>query len=255
MMGLMKLKKLFRRGLSVSQGNEAVVWASPYKQKFDMKGQPEIVTKFRGRAWPDENDAGSWDNMPEVNSKYMSRKAQGYHIKSKYFPEASALCRGEDFSKAEDLFWADGFEVVKGGLAKCLMDADLGPGGRVLPYLVYENDKVTPVSEPCYNFNFVGQKDALIGELSNRLKLLVSKEEMVNPEVGNTKHDLFVAREPADYDIVVSSPALEGAEVWYDRSLPRFVFFSNRLVEAIRKSGTNADLDFLACRVETSKEI
>lgn len=90
------------------------------------------------------------------------------------------------------------------------------------PVEVFEPDKETRVDGTYYFLTFGNRKDALVHE-----------ESKVKISLGAANYRPVC---PWDHGLTFSAAALEGPDVWMDAQLDQVVFFSDRLVRALKKS-------------------
>ncbi|WP_209599144.1 hypothetical protein [Ruegeria sp. HKCCSP351] len=128
--------------------------------------------------------------------------------------------------------------VVSRAVANVLREAELGKT-KIYPLNVCQHDRVTPVEGEYFTLALGEQKTAFVPDRSN----------MVKP-MGN-KPDTWMKRgmKPKDFDIVVSGIALEGPDLWVDPRLYWSLFFSARLVKALKAAKLTRRFGLSKCKV------
>ena len=120
-----------------------MVWASGIFSKTEYGSNLGTSDKLYGQDWDNPTAAAPTHSHETV--KLMRRASLGETLRREEFPEASYVFNETDFRKnAKDLFWAAGFRVVTGKLARILQNFDLGEDGGLIPYPIFKADKVTP---------------------------------------------------------------------------------------------------------------
>lgn len=196
--------------------------------------------KFYGEEWrPAQHEIPPYDD--KVHQDFR-RHYKGFALKRADFPEALAVFDEKRFKRIGDLFMAGPFYAVKGKLAEVLSRFDLGEGG-LIPFPIYRADKVTPVDGEFVLLNFGARKESFLPEESRHVEPFSKDRHDGGRQTWKAK---FAAR---DDDIAVSPAALEGADLWIERSLIRKVFMSGGLVAALRAAKIKQDLDLMRCRI------
>lgn len=213
------------------------VWISEVLSNGDLGNKLGIRQKWYGEPW----EASYVRHIvPEKSDRVRSaifRHFAGANLKREELPEASAVYSMSDFKRAKDVFFAGAFLAAKGRVAEVLAKFDFGAGGLV-PYTIYEADEKTPLPGPFYLVNFGSLKNCFLPELSTNIE-----KTGVDQQTRRTHWSL---RYLADGDIAVSPEALAGADIWMCPGIEGRIFMNNRVVEALRRSLSDADLQEFA---------
>ncbi|MEM7748547.1 MAG: hypothetical protein AAF346_09875 [Pseudomonadota bacterium] len=138
------------------------------------------------------------------------------------------------------LFTAGGLLAMNKSCAEVLRGFDLGDGG-LHPITLWEADEVTPVPGDYYLLNFGARKEALLVDQSPHAR-----------EVRELKKWSFIldAVLPGEPACMLTSNALEGADMWCDPLVTRAVFVSERLVSALREAEMAELFNFRFCSIK-----
>ena len=138
--------------------------------------------------------------------------------------------------------WRDvtvfGLWLLSERYAGVFRDFDMGLGA-LHPVQVNAIDKISPMNGDHFFFGAGSKKDAFLPDRSKNFK----KSWLVD---GPPLKPWFAN----ENDLVFSSAALEGPDVWTDVSLSRAFFFSDRLVRAMKKAKVATKYRLLRCPVE-----
>ena len=202
------------------------IWVSTVKSNGVLGNKLGIRAKYYGHDW--EQPTHIVPEKPEGVADNMNRCDRGETLKREEFPEASYVFDEKRWKRSADFFWAGGFIAVKGRLAKIMSGFDLGPGGELIPYPIFKEDKITPFSkEEAYLINFGAPKDCFLPHESESSKVMpFFTLEKHGVENWNPKLSL------EDGHIAVSASALEGSDMWIEPKLRKLIFLSGDLVEA-----------------------
>ncbi|MEM7523941.1 MAG: hypothetical protein AAF360_09340 [Pseudomonadota bacterium] len=107
---------------------------------------------------------------------------------------------------------------------------------QFFPLRLNEYDQKTPRPDKLHLYNLAATKDTLIPEESDKAKQPYGEHSQKRNLSGASKR------------IAVSASALEGADMWIDPKLMDLVFFSDRLVRAMKGKRIGA-YAFLECVV------
>ena len=180
-------------------------------------------------------------NKPIVEER-REKLLRGITLKQEEMTEKSYVFDPKEFNKQKDMLYVSHQIAARGKFAELLQQHDLGVGGELVPYTIYEKDRVTPLPDQYYLFNFGERKDCFVPEESKNLKILRKKER--------DGEDLWKANGmEEDDDLVFTAAALEGADIWFDKRIGAHFFMSDRLVKAIKAAKLGIPFDFVRCRI------
>ncbi len=166
---------------------------------------------------------------------------RGLPLERSDFPEALAVFDDERFRLVGDLFMAGPFYAVKGKLADVFSRFDLGDGG-LIPFPIYREDKCNLVDDNFFLLNFGGPKDSLLPEGCRNIDPFYWDDA--------AKRQIWIAKAGVkDDDIILSSSALDGSDIWAEEALYKKIFMSGELVDAISKLEIDLDLELQRCRI------
>ena len=196
-------------------------------------------TKFYGHDW-NPADFKIPLEPDEVYAAYR-RYREGYTLARTEFPEAEAVWNEKRFSKRKDLFFAGPFFAVQGKLAEVLSRFDLGEGG-LLPFTIYQADLEIPYPGEFFLLNFGCRKDTVLPERSrNVVKFAVDYETGLQHWKVNSSAE--------DGDVVLSSSALSGADLWFEKFVDNKIFLKNDLAQALIAIGMGDIFKLQPCRI------
>ena len=203
-----------------------------------------LAYKEYGHDWGGEYPYGKVPN--EVNKPIVEERREkllrGITLKQEEMSEKSYVFDPKEFNKQKDMLYIQHQIAARGKFAELLQQHDLGAGGELVPYTIYEKDRVTPLPDQYYLFNFGERKDCFVPEESKNLKILRKKER--NGEDlwrGNGLEE--------DDDLVFTAAALQGADIWFDKRIDADIFMSDRLVKAIKAAKLGIPFKFVRCRI------
>ncbi len=129
-----------------------------------------------------------------------------------------------------------GFWTVSAACAEVLRQFDLGDGA-LYPVEMYHIDRKTRIEGDYFCLNFGAQKTALVPERSR-----VTKPP---GRPGVWKLHLHVQQD----DLTLLPSALKGPDLWFDPSLARAFFVSDRLKRALADARLARDFRLFRCRI------
>ncbi len=171
----------------------------------------------------------------------MMRHVRGESQPREAFPEALYVFDRKQFARMGDLFTAGSFYAVKGKLAEVLSRFDLGQGS-LIPFPIYQDDKVTPVTGEFFVWSLGAHKNAFLLEQSPKIRTAgigrstMSGQWTVDPNVE-------------DGDIALSSASAGPPDVWCDPRLLWSLFLADALVAALRAAKVKTDFRLRRCRL------
>ncbi len=217
------------------------VWVSRVKSVSEYGDLLGIADKHFHEDWAPPTEIPP--DQSEVVKENMMRASRGETLRREELPECSYIWNAKRFRRnARDLFWVDGFMAVKGKLAEILLGADLGAGG-LIPYPLFEADRVTPHAEDAYLLNLGGPKDHLSIEKSDvhsSIRVLLNNDQHTLCRLGAGIEDLGVA---------LSVHAAQEEDLWCATHLPGSLFFSDGLKNQIEAADINVKFNFKKCRL------
>jgi hypothetical protein len=218
---------------------EETVWHSGIMSSSEIGDKQGLATKWFGRDW----DAPTFIVPQEPPGKLdeVMRNVRGEPLPREAFPEALYVFDRKRFEKLGDLFAAGGFYAAKGKLAQVLAQFDLGQGGLV-PFPIYQEDKVTPVAGDFYIWSFGAQKRAFLPESSPKIRPAGLG--------GRSTSQWKVGFNVEDGDIALSAEiASAPPDVWCDPQLLWSLFFSDALVAAFLAAKIKTDFCLRRCKL------
>ena len=151
---------------------------------------------------------------------------------------------GDELTPPKYLFRAGGLLAIDARCASVIRSFDIGDG-QLHPINIYQRDKKTRVPGNYFLLNFGARKEAFVSEQSPR----AMHQKLID------KWSIFVMDTPLnEYACTLSRKALEGADIWADPKVFSSIFFSRRLVLALKAAGLEQRFDFRACQVISSNE-
>lgn len=134
---------------------------------------------------------------------------------------------GPSDSKLPHFFKAYSIPIVHDDAAAVLRQFDLG-GGGLYPIEVFERDQKTPIPGPWHSIAFGNTKDAFVPEESPKARKTYIRPGGVE---GWTPRSTM-----KDGDMVVTTSALSGPDIWIDERVGDAVFLSAALGSALKKA-------------------
>jgi len=224
------------RGVSMTDQ----VWVSRVMSNYQIGMKQGLRAKFYGQDW---NPAEFVIPLPSDQvSAASERHFQGETLERSDFTEAAAVWAEKNFSRVKDIFTAGPFYAVKGKLADVLSRFDLGAGG-LIPFTIYRADLVTPLEEKFFLLNFGGPKDSFAPEESNTK---CTRQMFVDKQTGRPMWDV---NPHAGGDLALSPAALEGADLWCEKTVFNTLFMSDALAAALRAAKIKIDFELMTCRI------
>ncbi len=171
-----------------------------------------------------------------ANAKAHER---GQPLSADSFPEFMYVNTNPPKGKPWRDFTISWFWILSERYAAVFRDFDLGNGG-LYPADIRKNDRVTPIDGGYYFLSCGATKNALIPEKSQHLG-----KWAVEPGAPD-----FSLRLAIDDGVVLSKAALDGPDFWVDESLKNAYFFSDRIVQAMKKAKIATKFALHRCPVE-----
>ena len=155
------------------------------------------------------------------------RNDKGESLGPECFPTAiwpTANAKKSDTSTNADFFYAGTHWIVSGRFAVLLRNFEMG-GTHLYPVQFLQADRQTPVAGEWFCLNFGNVKDAL--EPEDSLGLVQPSKRRAIWRISSSEND----------QVVFSSAASGGADLWFDSSLRQSFCLSGRLGDAMIESG------------------
>jgi len=134
-------------------------------------------------------------------------------------------------------FLGGGYWVANAQFVETLQQFELGRTA-FFPVELFANDRKTPVESTYFCIAFGEIKDTFAADLSPRMRK------------PYPKHDLWnLSLVPQDDDAALTSAALRGVDLWMEARVREAIFFSDRLVKALRAGKMTRRLGLRKCRV------
>ncbi len=202
------------------------VWAS----NMLMQGQNLFGFSWASR----ERDLKEWVSN-------LHRIERGEPVPDDVLPDVMWADDADDdrVERLPHLFRACNLLVVSETLAALLRRFDLG-ASRLVPVTLLHRDRTTPYAGTHFILDLRERKEAFEPEHSKRFN---------RPLLPGHTHLGAVIGRPQDADISVSAAALAGADVWRDPRLLESLFFSDRLMTAMRTAKVLGGVRTFRCPV------
>jgi hypothetical protein len=139
-----------------------------------------------------------------------------------------------------EAFYANGYIVVQQKCFNVFSRFHLGSTDLV-PAKIYQKDRKTEIEGPYYVFNFGCIKESFVPEKSSGMRQPFQTSEGLvwsGPPIT-----------PEDNQLAVSSNALSGPDLWFEKGLPNLIFISGRLRDALKAEKLHVPFKFFKCRV------
>ena len=204
-----------------------------------------LSAKYYGHEW-DDKPAHIPPHAPDLIKAALSRHNLGETLRREEYPEASYVFSEKHFStNIKDFFYLDAFLAVKGKLARILQTFNLGEGGGLIPYPIYQKDKTTPYKGEFFLLNFGKgcQKDTFLSEESN---LNAFRSRRTEEQHG---YELWATFSQNGDDFALSDQALSGPDLWFEEKIKGCVFVSDRLAQMLNEARLNVDFKLSKCRI------
>jgi hypothetical protein len=188
-----------------------------------------------------EFEVAHGEKSPEVARivDIAKRYTLGDKLQDSEMPPAFCAQPHKRIAKLPEAFYANGYIVVQEKCAEVFRQFDLGENSLV-PKKIYQNDRTTPVEGQFYILNFGTVKDTLIPEKSTSLT------GPINHASGTMWR---FPLKTADDQVVLSSKALEGPDMWHEKSMFEAIFFSERLWRALEKAKLTKPFMGFRCQI------
>mgnify|MGYP000951252029 CR=1 FL=1 len=153
-----------------------------------------------------------------------------------------ATYKNDKLNDLPPVFEGAGGMKISEPVAKILKQFDLG-NGFLAPVRLYLHDRTTPVDKSYFVYGPYERKDGcFIPELS--------KDIRTNPyEKNKPPKEWDMPWEPKDSDIAVMESALDGSDIWLDRTLRGALFMKGTMVAALQQAGYGRIFKAKKCRV------
>jgi hypothetical protein len=216
------------------------VWMSSLLSNYDIGMKQGARTKFYDHEW---NPADIKLPVPPPSVMEASRRhMQGFALKRSEFPEAGAVWGEKRFKKVADILMVGPFYAVRGRLAEVLSRFDLGEGG-LITFPFYKADLETPYSGELFLLNFGCIKNTLLPEqCDDATTFLIRKATGVQIyHINDFK---------PDGDVVLTSQALSGPDLWFEEAAHHKIFLSDALAQALIEIGMGDVFRLKQCQID-----
>ena len=182
-------------------------------------------------------DSDYFSRDPENALDAMEKVREGIPLPADRFPKVFYADRTRKLlKKMPDIFLGGGYWIVSGELAEVLRQFDLGRTS-FYPTELFQYDRKRRIEGEYFCLSFGETKSVFVPE--------DSRAKLVNPE-----QDWWFTRvDLRDDDIAVKQAAITGVDLWIDERVRYGVFFSGRLVDALRAAKLTRRLKLRTCRV------
>ncbi len=146
--------------------------------------------------------------------------------------------RAGSLGRLPDVFLVNGYWIVSGEAADLMRRFDLGEGD-FFPVEILLSDRTTPASGSWFVWSIGNKKTAFLEAHSPAARAMTG--------VGRSL--CLIPTMPKDDDIAVSPAALEGPDIWMDKTLFKSIFVSGPLGEALTAAGLAKAFRLYRCRL------
>ena len=219
-----------------------MVWFCAVTSDQRLGDRPGLRAKFYGEPWEAPYEQHATPLWSEKIISRMDRCIRGEVLPRQDFPEAFAVYDETRFKKMKSIFWAAGFLAIKQDLADIFSQFDMGAGGLV-PFPIYQADETTLYPGEYFFLHFGNQKDTFVSEQSQKVfPSYFDKERNLQP---------WKVYPETDGDVVVTSAAEDGPDIWIEVSVPKKLFMSDGLAMALREAKIKPKIDWrlTKCRI------
>ena len=181
------------------------------------------------------------DEQRKVGLEWAQRNIDGEPLTAEFFPDeiwGISSARPSAYN-LPNLFRAGDVWAVSALAADVLRQFDLG-GGGLYPVKVMKKDRATPVGGEWFCLNFGNRKNSFLPEQSSRFR---------HDYIRNGQKGWFPRLPCGDYDLSVSSAALDGPDVWVDPDVGDAFFLSDALAKALKNAKADKGFFLAKCRV------
>lgn len=192
-------------------------------------------------------DSDIFERDQEHALEGMQRVRRADPVGADFFPEVMWYSRIEA-SKAQDpekqplppLFLGGGYWVASKQFVETLQHSDLGQTA-FFPVELFAYDRKMPVEGTYFCVAFGETKDTFLPDLSPRMRRPYPEQDVWR-----------LSLDPQDDDAALTSAALSGVDLWMEPRVREAIFFSDRLVKALRANKMTRRLGLRKCRVTRS---
>jgi hypothetical protein len=207
---------------------------------YDIGMKQGTRTKFFNHEW----EPASLNIPVEPDEVYAAyrRHTQGFALQRTDFPEATAVFDERRFARVKSIFYSGPFLTVEGNLARLFSRFDLGEGG-LIPFTMYKSDLVTPLDREVFLLNFGARKNSILpDQCEDARKFIVEK---------TSERQVYTINELNENgDVVLSSAALDGADLWFEEAVHKMIFIKDALAQALIEIGAGDAFKLTPCRIE-----
>jgi hypothetical protein len=153
-------------------------------------------------------------------------------------PQRIWSTRAGSLERLPGVFLVNGYWIVSGEAADIMRRFDLG-AGAFFPVEILLSDKSTPAPGSWFVWSIGNRKTAFREADSPAARAMAG--------VGRSL--CLIPMMPKDDDIAVSPAALDGPEIWMDKTLFKSIFVSGPLGEALTAAGLAKAFRLFRCRL------
>lgn len=195
------------------------------------------------RGWRAFESDPETDHHPPQMLEAVELVRSGHFLPADRFPKNNAPRRHDDAHRRRvPQIFSNGFIFIRKESADVLRRFDLGEGA-LYPTRLWYPDFVTPVRTEVFYLSQGNWKDAFLKE---RSPTAYEVWRFQKPSLWRLPPN------PKGGELLFSPRALEGPDIWFDRSIDSRVFFiSDRLAKALREARLAADWKLIKCPIST----
>jgi hypothetical protein len=177
------------------------------------------------------------DNEPESVLEVVRLSKRGHFVEPRRFPSDLKPMRYGNAHRQRALqIFSSGYAFVSQPSADILRQFDLG-NGNLVPVRLWHPDRKTQVPGEFFYLNQGNRKDAFLPDKSQAYKPYKARDVW------------RLLPNPVDDQLVFSSSALEGPDIWWDERFLYYFFISNRLAMALKAAKVARDWGLLRCPI------
>lgn len=178
------------------------------------------------------------DSSLPATIEAMQLTMTGRLLPAERFPIDNYPMRGTSEHRKRILqLFSNGFFFMRSESATVLRRFDLGEGA-LYPARLWHPDRTTPVPGEYFYLSQGNRKDAFLPERSPEARPLPNKKR-------------WPPSNPTHGQVVFSTKALDGPDIWWDDKIDAYYFISDRLAKALKQAKLVRDWMLLRCPIVT----